>query len=96
MTTDEKGNPMTYWGGLKEAKQETLEEAAKRIYGSDALKDVEYYAFLNGAKWQMERSYSEEEVEELIYNVCGAVARLQGIILNGSHINTAYKQHKKK
>ncbi len=45
---------------------------------------------------QQERMYSEEEVEELIYNVCGTVARLQGIVLNGNHINTAYKQHKKK
>ena len=43
-------------------KQETLEEAAKKIYGSEELKDVEYYAFINGAKWQTERMYSEEEV----------------------------------
>jgi len=43
-----------------------------------------------------QQGYSEEEVEELIYNVCGTVARLQGIVLNGNHINTAYKQHKKK
>ena len=43
-------------------KQETLEEAAERIYGSDASKDVEYYAFLNGAKWQQERMYSEEDM----------------------------------
>jgi hypothetical protein len=27
--TDEKGNPLTYWGGLEEPKQETLEEAAE-------------------------------------------------------------------
>jgi hypothetical protein len=45
-------------------KQETLEEAAKRIYGSDVSKDVEYYAFLNGAKWQQERMYSEEDMRE--------------------------------
>jgi len=43
--------------GVLEPKQETLEEVAKRIYGSDASKDVEYYAFLNGAKWQQERMY---------------------------------------
>jgi hypothetical protein len=43
-------------------KQETIEEAAKRIYGSDVSKDVEYYAFLNGANWQAERMYSEEEM----------------------------------
>jgi hypothetical protein len=36
-------------------KQETIEEAAKRIYGSDASKDVEYYAFILGAKWQQEQ-----------------------------------------
>jgi hypothetical protein len=45
-------------------KQETREEAAKRIYGSDASKDVEYYAFLNGAKWQQKRMYSEEDMRE--------------------------------
>ena len=40
--------------------------------------------------------YSEEEVEDLIYKVCGTVARLQGITLNGNHIDTAYKQFKNK
>jgi hypothetical protein len=44
--------------------KETLEEAAKRIYGSDVSKDVEYYAFLNGAQWQQERMYSEEDMRE--------------------------------
>jgi hypothetical protein len=50
-------------------KQETLEEAAERLYS-----DKEYpmygatrrYGFINGAKWQQERSYSEEEVKEAI------------------------------
>jgi hypothetical protein len=44
--------------------EKTLEEAAKRIYGSDASKDVEYYAFILGAKWQAERMYSEEDMIE--------------------------------
>ena len=51
-----------------EPKQETLEEVAKKIYGSEELKDVEYYAFINGAKWQQEQDkkrYSEEEVETI-------------------------------
>jgi hypothetical protein len=47
-------------------QQETLEEAAKRIYGSDVSKDVEYYAFILGAKWQAARMYSEEEVLDVI------------------------------
>jgi hypothetical protein len=52
----------------EEPKQETtLEEAAKRIYGTDESKDVEYYAFILGAKWQAERMYSEEEVLDILY-----------------------------
>lgn len=42
------------------------------------------------------KSYTELEVEELIYNICGTAARLQNIILNGEYIDIAYKQHKKK
>jgi len=45
---------------------------------------------------QNKNKYSEEEVEDFIYKVCGTVARLQGITLNGNHIDTAYKQFKKK
>ncbi len=40
-------------------KQETLEEVAERYYEDE----VSINAFINGAKWQQERSYSEEEVE---------------------------------
>ena len=47
-------------------KKTTLEEAAERIYGTDKSKDVEYYAFINGAKWQQERMYSEEEVLNIL------------------------------
>jgi hypothetical protein len=43
---DEKGNPLTYWGGLKEPKQETLTytEAAKkeeRIFNSTMMSKQE-------------------------------------------------------
>jgi hypothetical protein len=41
----------------EEPKQETLEEAAERhTYGNA------YQNFIRGAKWQQERSYSEEEM----------------------------------
>jgi hypothetical protein len=58
------GNPET-WGKrmVEEPKQETLEEAAFRIFGAD--EDGEYIAkryFIRGAKWQQERSYSEEDM----------------------------------
>ena len=68
---------------------------------SEYLEDYENkntyeHGFKDGAKCQQEIMYSEEEVEDLIYKVCGTVARLQGITINGNHLDTAYKQHKKK
>ena len=49
----------------------TLEEAAiynyKELYEGEPLtQDVPIDAFINGAKWQKERSYSEEEVLKLL------------------------------
>ena len=48
-------------------KQETLEEAANKtycFYGDVELRE----AFELGAKWQQERSYSEEEVLDLLFD----------------------------
>ena len=46
--------------------KETLEEAAERLY-SDKLYPmyglIRRDAFINGAKWQQERSYSEEDMK---------------------------------
>jgi hypothetical protein len=87
------------------SKEEPLEEVALFIYPIHLIWDEEERydcnqelrkTFMEGAKWQQERSYSEEEVEDLIYKVCGTVARLQGITLNGNYIHSAYKQYKKK
>ena len=80
-------------------KQETLEEVAEKTadnFEEPNFKAGVIYGVIEGAKWQAEKMYSEEEVEDLIYKVCGTVARLQGIILNGNHIDTAYEQFKKK
>jgi len=86
-------------------KQETLEETAFRLFPRlindpyNPMEDdnKEYRdIWISGAKWMQERMYSEEEVEHLIYNVCGTVAKLQGIILDGNHIDAAYKQFKNK
>ena len=52
--------------------KETLEEAAEKVYPNDGFKD-EYYCdlgevyrekFIDGAKWQQERMYSEEDLEK--------------------------------
>jgi len=51
-------------------KQETLEEAAENYakqfdYAEDSSPQLD---FIEGAKWQAERMYSEEEVEQ-IFNI---------------------------
>ncbi len=71
--TDEKGNPLTYWGGLKEPKQETtmretIEEAAKNYanYNEQINKAVQE-AVKFGAKWQQEQDknkFSEEDMHK--------------------------------
>ena len=49
---------------------ETLEEAAEREYpekhAKDILSIIKQEAFINGAQWQQERSYSEQEALELL------------------------------
>ena len=51
-------------GPLEEPKQETLEEASWKYNPLKKL-DGEFirHAFKEGAKWQQERMYSEEEVQ---------------------------------
>jgi hypothetical protein len=46
-----------------EPKRETLEEAARRYTESTTDNDaIRIFSFIEGAKWQAERMYSEEEV----------------------------------
>ena len=50
-------------------KQETLEEAGERLYPNresflHRFQNIERKAFTEGAKWQQERSYSEEDMAE--------------------------------
>ena len=66
--------------------EETLEEAAERNHNEQKLNTYTPYsfndAFKDGAKWQAERSYSEDEVRALIikalthndYDLCGSLA----------------------
>jgi hypothetical protein len=51
----------------EEPKQETLEEAARRYTESTPDNDpVRIFSFIEGAKWQADRRYSEEEVLEIL------------------------------
>ena len=80
--------------------KETIEEVIERLYntiGANGISDK--HSFMLGVFWQQKQDkkmYSEEELELLIYNVCGTVARLQGITLNGNNIKDAFEQFKNK
>jgi hypothetical protein len=47
-------------------KKETLEEAFNKIVDSSDYVLFDYASFEEGAKWQAERSYSEEEVLNIL------------------------------
>lgn len=78
--------------------KETLEEVAEK-YDENNTNDEygkSYRAFIAGAKWQAERSYSEEEVGELLYNVIGEYGKHYGIMIDGKMLNDLFEQFKKK
>lgn len=59
-----------YGMGISEAEQETLEEAGEKLYPNREsflyrFQNIERLAFTEGAKWQSERMYSEEEARAI-------------------------------
>ena len=76
-------------------KQETIEEAAERnvFYGETN----EYISFMDGAKWQQEKSYSEKEVLKLLKDYNQHTLKLQALKLGNSfNVDEWFKQFKKK
>jgi hypothetical protein len=74
---------------------ETLEEAAKNYNLNTINAFGDYESFIAGAKWQQERSYSEEEVEDIM-----AETWIQCVGNDGNNFkkarNKILKQFKKK
>ena len=57
---------------MNKPKEQTLEEAAKNYAIDNSLIGYElmpYKGFIKGAKWQQERSYSEDEVKTIINDI---------------------------
>ena len=88
--------------------KETLEEVAERltkdfphysVRGNMDDSDIKGWfleALQKGAKWQQERSYSEEEVQVKLYECLGYFAQKHNIIINGNEIDQWFEQFKKK
>ena len=89
MTKEEpKQETLTYTEAVKKEerifnsimmKQETLEEAAKKQWGNIHRTGV--LGFIEGAKWQQKRMYSEEECYKTLHNLMTDI-KLQGLVIN--------------
>ena len=76
--------------------KETLEEAAEK-YDEDNTNDEygkSYRAFIDGAKWQQERMYSEEEVVNILIKAYEDIGKRK--IPNQVVLASWFKQFKKK
>jgi hypothetical protein len=72
-----------------------LEEVAENFIPKSnkwTIKDI----FIEGAKWQQERSYSEEEVLVKLYECLGHFAYQHNIVINGNEIDKWFEQFKNK
>jgi hypothetical protein len=88
----------------EEPKQETLKKASLqyRLLTNNKM-GIEQVAFESGAKWQQERSYSEEEVLELLQKALthqddgeiGSLVTIQGQIRTANFYSWLEKFKKK-
>ena len=85
----------------EEPKQETLELPVEINFANEIEQISEYdkgrwYGRIEGAKWQEQRMYSEEEAGELVYTIIGQYARHYGIMIDGAKLNELFEEFKKK
>ena len=80
--------------------QETLEEATERLYPNKSTKGwIDQYSaiqrihFIEGAKWQQERMYSEEEVMDILLLSYSSISDKS---LAGADLRKWFEQFKKK
>tara|TARA_R110000868_G_scaffold168585_3_gene403361 strand:+ start:876 stop:1682 length:807 start_codon:yes stop_codon:yes gene_type:complete len=91
---------------LVEKQETTLEEVAERLYptdygikSKDIINIIKQDTFINGAKWQQERSYSEEDLDHLFSYIDSKSYHLNDdtmFVVKVSDIKKAFKQFKKK
>jgi hypothetical protein len=74
-----------------EPKQETLEEAAYNYAVTKTNRTSHLIGFIEGAKWQSERMYSEEEVLDLLQEWSMYQAGIELDKLNTKELNEVFK-----
>ena len=83
----------SYGCTIQTKEQETIEEAAERLYPEEWYW-IEKKVFQEAAKWQQERMYSEEEVLTLLQKLAHDVSINQWNSFE--KVNTWFEQFKKK
>jgi hypothetical protein len=86
---------------MKNFQEETLEEAAENysritLNKNGLMSDKQVNGFIAGAKWQAERSYNEDEVDLLIYELIDKFTNWSGSYVNRDVLIGIYEQLKKK
>ena len=85
-------------------KQETLEEAAEKWnekqttleFGKPHNAPNRIKAFINGAKWQVERMYSEEETYRILHKLMMEI-HIDGLLIaDDTDLKMWFQQNKKK
>ena len=77
----------------QDIEKETIEEAAENKYGLSDKYSKNRIGFINGAKWQQERSYSEEEVMDILLLSYSSISDKS---LAGADLRKWFKQFKNK
>jgi hypothetical protein len=91
-------NPETWGKRLVDdvPKQETLEEGFERINKEIDYQEFDFPSFGIGAKWQEERSYSEEEVLQILQNIFSIYGKHIDFVFNQDLIKDLFEQYRKK
>ena len=77
----------------QDIEKETIEEAAENKYGLSDKYSKNRIGFIEGAKWQQERSYSEEEVMDILLLSYSSISDKS---LAGADLRKWFEQFKKK
>ena len=95
---------------VRELQSTTQEETIEKIAENESEyladwedKDMYKRGFVDGAKWMVKRTYSEDEVRELLmkglthtdYNLCGSLVTAQQEIRT-ANFNVWFEEYKKK
>ena len=88
---------------VRELQSTTQEETIEKIAENESEyladwedKDMYKKGFVEGAKWQEERMYSEDEVDELVNNLIDKFLNYNGSSIDSEKLKLFYQQIKKK